>query len=130
VAIKSVTDADDLMIINRSGITLRLKLSAIRVAGRATQGVKLIDLGKRGDVIASVCQVPHEEEEESGEAENASEPVAVPSEVTTASSTPELEVEEPEVETATPETGADNATDAPASSDFYASLFSDDAGDE
>ena len=64
VAIKSVTDENDLMIINKNGITIRLKLSDVRVMGRATQGVKLIDLGKRGGVIASVCQVPKEEESE------------------------------------------------------------------
>ena len=57
VAIKNVTDANDLMIINQSGITLRLPVASIRVMGRATQGVKLIDLGKRGDTIASVCKV-------------------------------------------------------------------------
>lgn len=57
VAIKNVTDANDLMIINQSGITLRLPVVSIRVMGRATQGVKLIDLGKRGDTIASVCKV-------------------------------------------------------------------------
>lgn len=65
VAIKSVTDENDLMIINKNGITIRLKLSDIRVMGRATQGVKLIDLGKRGGVIASVCQVPKEVSENS-----------------------------------------------------------------
>jgi len=62
VAIKAVTDDNDLMIINKSGITLRLKLSAVRVMGRATQGVRLINLSKRGDVISSVCQVPKEED--------------------------------------------------------------------
>lgn len=64
VAIKAVTDDNDLMIINKSGITIRLKLSDVRVMGRATQGVKLINLGRRGDSIASVCQVPTEEEDE------------------------------------------------------------------
>ena len=63
VAIKSVTDDNDLMIINKSGITIRLNLSEVRVMGRATQGVKLINLGKRNDVISSVCQVPKEDEE-------------------------------------------------------------------
>ena len=57
VAINNVTDENDLMIINQSGITLRLPVNSIRVMGRATQGVKLIDLGKRGDTIASVCKV-------------------------------------------------------------------------
>ena len=64
VAIKSVTEDQDLMIINKSGITLRLRVADIRQAGRATQGVRLIDLKKRNDVISSVCQVPTDEEEE------------------------------------------------------------------
>ena len=64
VAIKNVNDSNDLMIINQSGITLRLAVEDIRVMGRATQGVKLIDLNKRGDVIASVCKVDHDPEEE------------------------------------------------------------------
>ena len=63
VAIKCVTDEDDLMIINKSGVAIRLKLSEVRVMGRATQGVRLINLEKRGDIISSVCQVPTEEEE-------------------------------------------------------------------
>lgn len=63
VAIKCVTDDDDLMIINKSGVVIRLKLSEVRVMGRATQGVRLINLEKRGDIISSVCQVPTEEEE-------------------------------------------------------------------
>ena len=63
VAIKCVTDNDDLMIINKSGVAIRLKLSEVRVMGRATQGVRLINLEKRGDIISSVCQVPTEEEE-------------------------------------------------------------------
>lgn len=68
VAIKAVTDEDDLMIINKSGITIRLKLDKVPVQGRATQGVKLINLEKRNDVISSVCKVPTEDEE--GDAEN------------------------------------------------------------
>ena len=70
VAIKIVTDDNDLMIINKSGVTIRLKVSDVRVMGRATQGVKLINLGKRNDCISSVCQVPTQTEddaEESGE---------------------------------------------------------------
>lgn len=66
VAIKSVTDENDLMIINKSGIAIRLKLSEVRVQGRATQGVRLINLEKRNDVISSACKVPTEEEEENG----------------------------------------------------------------
>lgn len=64
IAIKAVTDDNDLMIINKSGITIRMKLSDVRVQGRATQGVRLINLEKRNDVISSVCKVPTEEEEE------------------------------------------------------------------
>lgn len=70
VAIKAVTEEDDLMIINKSGITIRLKLAEVRVMGRATQGVKLINLGKRNDTISSVCQVPTEEETEEALPEN------------------------------------------------------------
>ncbi len=57
VAIKSVTDENDLMIINKSGITIRLRVADVRIMGRATQGVRLIDLGKRNDRIGSVCKV-------------------------------------------------------------------------
>ncbi len=64
VAIKSVTDENDIVIINKSGITLRMKLSDVRVMGRATQGVRLINLEKRGDEIASVCKVMSEVEDE------------------------------------------------------------------
>lgn len=64
VAIQNVIDENDLVIINQSGITLRLPVSGIRVMGRATQGVKLIDLTKRGDTIASVCKVDSNPEEE------------------------------------------------------------------
>ena len=67
VAIKAVTDEEDLMIINMSGTTLRLKLKDVRVQGRATQGSRLINLEKRGDTISSVCQVPTEEEEQAEE---------------------------------------------------------------
>lgn len=64
VAIKKVTDGNDLMIINQSGITLRLPVDTLRLQGRNTQGVKLIDLNKRGDKIASVCVVDSDPEEE------------------------------------------------------------------
>ena len=64
VAIKNVTDEDDLMIINRSGMTIRMPVSTIRVAGRATQGVKLINI-KEGDAIAAISVVAHSDEEES-----------------------------------------------------------------
>ena len=64
VAIKSVNDENDLVIINKSGITLRIRVADIRVQGRATQGVRLINLDKRGDTIASVCCVDTDPEEE------------------------------------------------------------------
>ena len=67
VAIKNVNDSNDLMIINQSGVTLRLPVSSVRVMGRATQGVKLIELSRRGDTIASVCKVDSEPEEEVAE---------------------------------------------------------------
>ncbi len=57
VAIKNVTDKNDLMIINESGIVIRLAVAECRVMGRATQGVRLINLAKKNDVIASVCKV-------------------------------------------------------------------------
>ena len=64
VAIMNVNDDNDLVIINQSGITIRLAVRDVRVMGRATQGVKLIDLSKRGDTIASVCKVNTYTEEE------------------------------------------------------------------
>ena len=64
VTIKTVTEENDLMIINKSGITIRLKVADVRVMGRATQGVKLINLEKRNDEIGSVCKVMSESEEE------------------------------------------------------------------
>ena len=69
VAIKSVTDDNDLMIINKSGITIRLKVADVRVMGRATQGVRLINLEKRNDEIGSVCKVTSETAEEALENE-------------------------------------------------------------
>ena len=62
VAIKSVTDENDLMIINKSGIVIRLKVADVRIMGRATQGVRLINLEKRNDQIGSVCKVTSDEE--------------------------------------------------------------------
>ena len=63
IALKQVTEDNDLMIINRSGITIRLAVSDIRVAGRSTQGVRLINI-KEGDGIAAVCTVDNRESEE------------------------------------------------------------------
>ncbi len=70
VGIKNVTDDNDLMIINKSGITIRVKVSDLNVIGRATQGVRLINLEKRNDEIASVCKVMSETEEEDKSIEN------------------------------------------------------------
>ena len=64
VAIKSVNDENDLVIINKSGITLRIHVADFRVMGRATQGVRVINLEKRNDSIASVCCVDTDPEEE------------------------------------------------------------------
>ena len=73
VAIKNVNDDNDLMIINKSGITIRLAVSEVRVMGRATQGVRLINLSKKNDVIASVCKVMSSELEAASEEESRSE---------------------------------------------------------
>ena len=72
VAIKNVTDDNDLMIINKSGIAIRLAVSDCRVMGRATQGVRLINLSKKNDVIASVCKVMSSELEAKLADDNAS----------------------------------------------------------
>jgi len=81
VALKAVNDGNDLVIINKSGITLRLHVSDIRVMGRATQGVRLINLEKRADEIASVCVVDTDPEEEAETIDaNAEELPAAPDE--------------------------------------------------
>ena len=91
ISIQSVTDDNDLMIINRSGLTIRTAVSQIRLAGRATQGVRIINL-RDGDAIASVMAVPAAGEEENPQAEGAEENGV----------------------TATAEAGATSATDASA----------------
>lgn len=70
VAIKNVTDENDLMIINKSGIVIRMAVADVRVVGRATQGVRLINLSKKNDVIASVCKVMSSELEATVEEES------------------------------------------------------------
>ncbi|MBO4488807.1 MAG: DNA gyrase subunit A [Bacteroidales bacterium] len=83
IAMKDVTDEDDLMIINRSGIAIRLHVDTLRILGRNTQGVKLIDL-RKNDVIAAVCVVPRQDDEdeeydevnEENPAESTEEPAA------------------------------------------------------
>ena len=76
VAIKSVTDENDLMIINKSGIAIRLKVADVRIMGRATQGVRLIDLEKRNDRIGSVCKVTSEPDESEPGDEETDNPLA------------------------------------------------------
>ncbi|MBQ5750614.1 MAG: DNA gyrase subunit A, partial [Bacteroidaceae bacterium] len=81
VAIKNVTDENDLVIINKSGITLRMKVADVRVMGRATQGVRIINLEKRNDEIASVCKVlsatdENEEPTETVTPENGEQPTS------------------------------------------------------
>lgn len=83
IAIKCVTDDNDLMIINKSGITLRLKLATVKLQGRVTQGVRLINLTKRNDCISNVCVVDSQEDDE-----ESIETVV-----------PETNIENPEVET-------------------------------
>ncbi len=73
VAIKVVTDENDLMIINKSGILIRMKVADVRVMGRATQGVRLINLTKKNDTIASVCKVMSATDEEVAEMESQEE---------------------------------------------------------
>lgn len=73
VAIKCVADENDLVIINKSGITLRMKVADVRVMGRATQGVRLINLEKRNDEIASVCKVLSESVDENLQDDNVTE---------------------------------------------------------
>jgi DNA gyrase subunit A len=72
VAVKNVTDEDDLMIINRSGMTIRMPVSGISVLGRATQGVKLVSI-REGDSIAAVSVVAHTDEAENGESNESTE---------------------------------------------------------
>ena len=74
VAIKNVTDENDLVIINKSGITLRMKVADVRVMGRATQGVRIINLEKRNDEIASVCKVLSVTEDVAEETADSSSP--------------------------------------------------------
>ena len=92
VTIKSVTDENDLMIINKSGITIRLKVADFRVMGRATQGVRLINLEKRNDEIASVCKVLSEVAEEV--TEDATEDVQIAEGSENVGETPASDVEE------------------------------------
>ncbi len=77
VAIKKVMEDEDIMIINKSGVTIRVAVADIKTAGRNTQGVKIIDIAKRNDVISSVCVVEHyEEPEEVEELDENGNPIA------------------------------------------------------
>ena len=82
VAIMDVNDDNDLMIINKSGITIRTSVDQIPVQGRATQGVRIINLGKKNDCIGSVCKVTRDNEEEIQEVEGVEEGVSAVSENT------------------------------------------------
>ena len=99
VAIKNVTDDNDLMIINKSGITIRLAVSEVRVMGRATQGVRLINLTKKNDVIASVCKVMSSEKEAEVEEESRSQwektSDQIESDIKGDAATPDAEASEP-----------------------------------
>ena len=97
VAIKDVTDTDDLMIINKSGIVIRIGVGALRVMGRATQGVRLITF-KGEDSIASVAKVEHEEEEEIEDAE-----ISETTDETTDNSVEESKDSDTDTETPSPE---------------------------
>ncbi len=95
VSIKDVTDSEDLMIINRSGIVIRIPVSALRVMGRATQGVRLISL-KGDDEIASVTKIDHEEDEE--ETVDLTDVVVTDGEEVEADTTPEADDTEEEAD--------------------------------
>jgi len=96
VTIKSVTDENDLMIINKSGITIRLKVADVRIMGRATQGVRLINLEKRNDQIGSVCKVMTESLEDE-----------IPTEETEGTIVSDLTNDAPEVDNADVDTDID-----------------------
>ena len=97
VAIKNVTDDNDLMIINKSGIAIRLAVSECRVMGRATQGVRLINLSKKNDVIASVCKVMSAEKEAEVEGDKDDEN-ATPATDVQATEAPQTETQTTETE--------------------------------
>lgn len=96
VAIKNVTDDNDLMIINKSGIAIRLAVANFRVMGRATQGVRLINLSKKNDVIASVCKVKTSDKEaelNENDEENPNNRVMPTDEQSVANATNEAQIE-------------------------------------
>ncbi len=116
VAIKVVTDENDLMIINKSGILIRMKVADVRVMGRATQGVRLINLTKKNDTIASVCKVMSATDEEVAEMESQEEFEETAGRMNsdlaaTNSEAPADEIENATDETETPEDGATEAAE-------------------
>ena len=96
VGFLSVNDEEDLMIINRSGITLRIRVSYIKEDGRVTQGVRLINLDRRGDVIASVCAVPTDPDDqaETVDGEELNDPVVEEPDVDGNEADDEVDMEE------------------------------------
>jgi DNA gyrase subunit A len=111
VAIKNVTDENDLMIINKSGIAIRLSVADVRVMGRATQGVRLINLSKKNDIIASVCKVMSSELEASVEEESRAQWAKKSEEIkadTTGSTAPVETVESADDEEVKADTSDDN----------------------
>ena len=111
VAIKNVTDENDLMIINKSGIAIRLSVADVRVMGRATQGVRLINLSKKNDIIASVCKVMSSELEASVEEESRAQWAKKSEEIkadTTGSAAPVETVESSDDEEVKADTSDDN----------------------
>lgn len=96
VGFLSVNDEEDLMIINRSGITLRIRVADIKEAGRVTQGVRLINLDRRGDVIASVCAVPTDPDDqaETVDGEELNDPVVEEPDVDGNEADDEVDMEE------------------------------------
>ncbi len=129
VAIKVVTDKNDLMIINKSGVVLRVRVADIRETGRATQGVKLIDLGKRNDTISSVCRVTSEveEEEEANKEETVEQAVNTPAadkqdisgEQTTSEETAPASSEEKAKENTDTKTDENKTGDSPKQGDLF-----------
>lgn len=93
VTIKNVNDGQDLVIINKSGMTIRVHVTDLRIMGRATQGVKLINLEKRNDEIASICKVAREAEDDDDIGDTAL-PTPIVEDVAPETSTPEIEDDE------------------------------------
>lgn len=108
VAIKVVTDDNDLMIINKSGILIRLKVSECRVMGRATQGVRLINLTKKNDVISSVCKVMSSDLEAIAESESKKDWEETSEAIKSDTLAAEIDDDDTEISAATDDTEAEN----------------------